>query len=59
MTTIADPWPLVTGGVDTHAEVHVARVAGQAGRVVGTEEFPAKPGGPQGSTQLDAATTWG
>jgi transposase len=32
---------LVTGGVDTHAEVHVAAVADQVGRVLGTESFPA------------------
>ena len=31
----------VTGGVDTHAEVHVAGVADQTGRVLGTREFPA------------------
>ncbi len=41
MLRIADAGPLVTGGVDTHAEVHVAGVAGQAGRVLGTGEFPA------------------
>jgi hypothetical protein len=41
MPTIADAGRLVTGGVDTHAEVHVAGVAGQAGRVLGTGEFPA------------------
>jgi transposase len=31
----------VTGGVDTHADVHVAAAADQAGRVLGTESFPA------------------
>jgi transposase len=36
MPTIADAGRLVTGGVDTHAEVHVAGVADQAGRVLGT-----------------------
>jgi len=41
MPTIADAGRLVTGGVDTHAEVHVAGVADQAGRVLGTREFPA------------------
>lgn len=41
MSTIADSGRLVTGGVDTHAEVHVASVADQAGRVLGTREFPA------------------
>jgi transposase len=41
MLTIADAGRLVTGGVDTHAEVHVAGMADQAGRVLGTREFPA------------------
>ena len=41
MPTIADTARLVTGGVDTHAEVHVAGVADQIGRVLGTREFPA------------------
>src|SRR5258707_3369550 len=45
MLRIADAGPLVTGGVDTHAEVRVAGVAGQAGRVLGTGEFPATTGG--------------
>jgi transposase len=41
MPTIADAGRLVTGGVDTHAEVHVAGLVDQAGRVPGTGEFPA------------------
>jgi len=52
MTTIADARPLVTGGVDTHAEVHVAGVVDQAGRVLGTQEFPATAKGYQ------AALAW-
>jgi transposase len=35
----------VTGGVDTHADVHVAAVADQVGRVPGTESFPADEAG--------------
>jgi transposase len=31
----------VTGGVDTHADRHVAAVVDQVGRVLGTESFPA------------------
>jgi transposase len=31
----------VTGGVDTHADVHVAAVVDQIGRVLGAEAFPA------------------
>ena len=41
MLTIAGAGRLVTGGVDTHAEIHVAGVADQAGRILGTKEFPA------------------
>ena len=45
MPTIADTGRLVTGGVDTHAEVHVAGVADQTGRVLGSKEFPATAAG--------------
>lgn len=39
---MADDVPLaVYGGVDTHADVHVAAAVDQAGRVLGTESFPA------------------
>jgi transposase len=47
MTTIADAARLVTGGVDTHAEMHVAGLVDQAGRVLGTQEFPATAKGYQ------------
>jgi transposase len=36
---MADAGPVVTGGVDTHAEVHVAAVVDEVGRVLGTEQF--------------------
>ncbi len=54
MLTIADAGQarLVTGGVDTHAEVHVAGMVDQAGRVLGTREFPADAAGYQ------AALAW-
>ena len=42
MAKIAGP---VTGGVDTHAEVHVAAAVDQVGRVLGTQSFPAGQGG--------------
>jgi transposase len=45
MPTIADAGRPVTGGVDTHAEVHVAGMVDQAGRVLGTKQFPATTGG--------------
>jgi len=42
----------VTGGVDTHADVHVAAVVDQVGRVLGTGAFPATAAGYQ------AALAW-
>jgi transposase len=41
MSTIADSPRLVTGGVDTHLEFHVAAVVDDLGRILGTETFPA------------------
>jgi transposase len=35
----------VTGGVDTHAEVHVAAALDSIGGLLGVEEFPATPAG--------------
>jgi transposase len=45
MPRIAERGQLVTGGVDTHADMHVAAVADQVGRVLGTEAFPATAAG--------------
>jgi transposase len=45
MRRIADAGQPVTGGVDTHADVHVAAVVDQVGRVLGTEAFPADSAG--------------
>jgi transposase len=47
MTRIADTTLCVTGGVDTHAEVNVAAVVDQIGRVLGTEQFPSSAAGDQ------------
>ena len=41
MPSIAEQARAVTAGVDTHAEVHVAAVVDQVGRVVGSEAFAA------------------
>jgi transposase len=41
MTSFADPGRLVTGGVDTHKDTHVAVVVDEVGRVLGTEAFSA------------------
>jgi transposase len=50
MTTIADPGAAVIyGGVDTHADVHVAAALSATGKVLGTESFGA---GRDGFAQL-------
>jgi transposase len=45
MTRMADPEGAVFGGVDTHADAHVAAVTDPVGRVLGTGSFPADTGG--------------
>ena len=45
MTTIAEQRPVVTGGVDTHLDVHVAAVVTVVGGVLGTAEFPTTAAG--------------
>jgi len=47
MTTVT-PLPVaVIGGVDTHADVHVAAACDSLGGLLGTEEFPTTPAGYQ------------
>jgi len=43
--TMADLEVLVTGGVDTHKDTHVAAALDQLGRLLGTEAFPATAAG--------------
>ncbi|MDP9435484.1 MAG: IS110 family transposase [Actinomycetota bacterium] len=45
MTTMTSPEVVVTGGVDTHQDLHVAAALDQLGRVLGTESFPTTIGG--------------
>jgi transposase len=45
MTTLAAPAQLVTGGVDTHLDVHVAAALDPLGRVLGTQVFPTTAAG--------------
>jgi transposase len=45
MPRIAEQMLPVIGGVDTHADVHVAAVVDQVGRVLGTQAFPATAAG--------------
>jgi len=39
--TIVEDRPVITGGVDTHAEVHVAAALDPLGGLLGVREFPA------------------
>ena len=40
MTTLTANDVVVTGGVDTHQDLHVAAALDQLGRVLGTHAFP-------------------
>jgi transposase len=52
LPSIAEQQQLVTGGVDTHSELHVAAIVDQIGRVLGSETFAATRAGYQ------AALAW-
>jgi transposase len=43
--TIVEEKPAITGGVDTHSEVHVAAALDPVGGLLGTREFPATAAG--------------
>lgn len=45
MTTVAAPARLVTGGVDTHLDVHVAAALDPLGALLGTAQFHASAAG--------------
>jgi hypothetical protein len=45
LPTLPDPAALVTLGVDTHAETHVAVALDHAGRLLGTRAIPTTPAG--------------
>jgi transposase len=45
MTTMTSTRPLVTGGVDTHRDVHVAAALDRIGGVLGTSSFPTTTAG--------------
>jgi transposase len=45
LPTLPDPAALVTLGVDTHADSHVAAALDQAGRLLGTRTVPTTPAG--------------
>ena len=39
--TIVEDRPVITGGVDTHSEIHVAAALDPLGGLLGTRQFPA------------------
>ena len=43
--TIVEAARTVTGGIDTHGEIHVAAVLDEVGGLLGTESFEANPDG--------------
>jgi len=43
--TIVEDRPVITGGVDTHADVHVAAALDPVGGLLGVREFPATAAG--------------
>jgi hypothetical protein len=43
--TIVDEARAVTGGVDTHADTHMAAALDRIGGLLGVQEFPATPDG--------------
>src|ERR1700709_456706 len=45
MTNIVEPTRIVTGGVDTHLDVHVAAVLDEIGGLLNTESFEATRAG--------------
>ncbi len=45
MSTVAAPEPVVTGGVDTHLDLHVAAALDGIGGVLGTASFPTTAAG--------------
>ena len=43
--TIVEDRPVITGGVDTHADLHVAAALDPLGGLLGVQEFPASANG--------------
>ena len=50
--TIVEATRAVTGGIDTHGEIHVAAALDEVGGLLGTESFQADPDG------YSALLTW-
>jgi transposase len=55
--TIVQTARMITGGIDTHGEVHVAAALDEVGSLLGTESFGANPDGY--SALLDWLTGFG
>ena len=45
MTTMVEDTRVITGGVDTHADLHVAAALDSVGGLLGVQEFPATAAG--------------
>ena len=45
MTTMVEDTRAITGGVDTHADLHVAAALDSVGGLLGVQEFPATAAG--------------
>ncbi|MGH7734772.1 MAG: IS110 family transposase [Gemmatimonadales bacterium] len=45
MTTMVEDTRVITGGVDTHADMHVAAALDSIGGLLGVQEFPATAAG--------------
>jgi len=45
MTAMVEPARVITGGVDTHADMHVAAALDSIGGLLGVQEFPATAAG--------------
>ena len=43
--TIVEDRPVITGGVDTHADAHVAAALDRVGGLLGARQFPATAAG--------------
>jgi len=55
--TIVEPTRAVTGGVDTHLDVHVAAALDELGGLLGTESFATTPAGYLALWSCSAITT--
>ena len=58
---MTDSTRMVTGGVDTHKDIHVAAAVEELGRTLGTESFPTTTAGYRrllGSLRSSGRSSW-